>query len=319
MIYHFDQRSLDCIRSFLWSHGVLMLFRAACFGSTLLPDASGMCHTSLFTGSCHDLIFSGHVMIMLLAVLYGSHFFVLPRALRLLLGADCAATSLLVIITRNHYAVDVLLAIFLTPFVFVAFTRHPALVGLCCLCPDKVLGKSSLLGLSLVRFGGGGSGGGGGGGVAGARAGVAADADADLELGDDGYPLPRPVDVRRVAESAHAVLRLWGLRPRLVIFRNRERRAVYRDEDAGGSNSGDDNNGAIGGGGGGGGSGGGGGDGDEDGDEDGDGSDYDAEFSAVSSDDDGGGLEKGARGGGNAGPLVVAQAQPADGSRGHGR
>ena len=73
--------------------------------------------------------------------------------------------------------------------------------------------------------------------------------------------------------------------------------------------SGDDNdNGAIGGGGGGSGGGGGdgGGDGDEDGDEDGDGSDYDAEFSDVSSDNDGGG-------------LVVAQAQPADGSRGHGR
>jgi hypothetical protein len=37
--------------------------------------------------------------------------------------------------------------------------------------------------------------------------------------------------VRLVAESAHAVLRLWGLRPRLLIFRDREALAAYRDGD----------------------------------------------------------------------------------------
>jgi len=187
-------------------------------------------------------------------VLFGQHFFALPRALRVLAGADCAATSLLVIITRNHYAVDVLLALFITPFVFVAFTRHPALVGLGCLRPEKLLSKPSLLGDSLEGARSGGDRGGlsardggapplrrrpgccpaaGAGsevdGNAGADAGASADASAESRLGDDGYALPRQLDVRLVAESAHAVLRLWGLRPRLLVFRDREALAAYRD------------------------------------------------------------------------------------------
>ena len=65
----------------------------------------------------------------------------------------------------------------------------------------------------------------------------AADADAgtgasaESQLGEDGYPLPRQLDVRLVAESTHAVLRLWGLRPRILIFRDREALAAYRDGD----------------------------------------------------------------------------------------
>ena len=67
MLAHFDQRSLDCFRTFLLAHGALLLTRGLAFIGTLLPDASQQCHTSLFVGGCHDLIFSGHVSISMLA------------------------------------------------------------------------------------------------------------------------------------------------------------------------------------------------------------------------------------------------------------
>lgn len=69
LLFHLDQRSLDAFRTFLWVHGFLMATRALAFASTLLPDASRQCHASRFLGSCFDLIFSGHVVMMILPLL----------------------------------------------------------------------------------------------------------------------------------------------------------------------------------------------------------------------------------------------------------
>jgi hypothetical protein len=38
MLWHFDQRALDAIRTFLWVHGPLVVMRGLCFSSTLLPN-----------------------------------------------------------------------------------------------------------------------------------------------------------------------------------------------------------------------------------------------------------------------------------------
>ena len=43
MLWCFDQRALDSIRTFLWVHGSLMVMRGVCFSSTLIPDASQQC------------------------------------------------------------------------------------------------------------------------------------------------------------------------------------------------------------------------------------------------------------------------------------
>lgn len=153
MLYHFDQRSLDCIRTFLWTHAFLLCFRAISFSSTLLPDSSQTCHTSIFTGSCYDLIYSGHVMIMLLSILLGQHFFILNPIINAIFILDLAVTSVLVIVTRNHYTVDVVIALLMTPLTFIAFTRHPPLVSLSCLVPEKILAKESKVKSCISCFG----------------------------------------------------------------------------------------------------------------------------------------------------------------------
>lgn len=129
LLSHIDQRSLDAFRLFLWCHAALMATRAASFASTLLPDASQQCHTSLFVGSCHDLMFSGHAMIMTLATLVLQHFFALPAGARRLLWASNAGVAVLIVATRNHYTVDVVAALALAAAVWGAFSRHPALLA----------------------------------------------------------------------------------------------------------------------------------------------------------------------------------------------
>lgn len=163
-----DQRSLDALRTFLWAHGTLMALRALSFTGTLLPDPSRSCHDSLFIGSCHDLVFSGHAMILTLAGLVHRHFFALPPTLDAALWANGAGVLFMVVASRNHYTVDVVVAVVVTTAVFVAFTRHPSLVALAVAHPMHVLAKhmppAAAAALLAAAHAGAGVGGGGGGG-----------------------------------------------------------------------------------------------------------------------------------------------------------
>jgi hypothetical protein len=137
MLRAFDQRALDALRTFLWSHGVLMALRGTFFSATLLPDASQSCSSSPFLGACHDLVFSGHVLIMTLGALTSVYFFRIPAIAQVLLAAHCAATALLIAAARNHYTLDILVAAVLTPLVFYWWTTHAAGLRLAILRPDE--------------------------------------------------------------------------------------------------------------------------------------------------------------------------------------
>lgn len=203
MLYHFDQRSLDCFRTFLVSHGVLIFLRAISFAGTLLPDASQQCHVSLFVGSCHDLIFSGHVTIMLICVLLAQHYYEIPPVLRVFVGLDAAIVCFFVISSRNHYTVDVVLAVVVTLLVYLAFTRHPFLVSLCVETPVNVLALPTLLDAGQR------------GGVCGC---VGPHDDPPLRTTREGYPVLGDGEaLRRMSEHAFGALRLLGLRPSLTM------------------------------------------------------------------------------------------------------
>ena len=161
-----DQRALDALRVFLWCHAALLTTRALSFSSTLLPDASQQCRAAAVTGwlgGCHDLIFSGHVTIMSLAALVLQHFFTVRATSRALLWGAHAAVCGLVIACRNHYSVDVLLAVVLSAAVFGAFTRHPRLLALSAAAPHHALLRDvtrwgSAAVARAARAGGGGAG-----------------------------------------------------------------------------------------------------------------------------------------------------------------
>ena len=99
---------------------LIMFIRAFTIISTILPKHE-KCVTnvgniqSLILGDCYDKIFSGHTSFMLLLTLlyYREHIIHLP----MLLGVNLL-NIFLILATRSHYTVDVLLAIFVTTTIY---------------------------------------------------------------------------------------------------------------------------------------------------------------------------------------------------------
>lgn len=112
-------RGRHTAEALLVSHALLLCMRAACFCSTLLPDAStkGKHPSALLpvSGGIHDLVFSGHMTFTLLMACATWHASPSGSAALVLC---CVAQSYGILMLRKHYAVDVLLAWFLTPLVF---------------------------------------------------------------------------------------------------------------------------------------------------------------------------------------------------------
>lgn len=86
---------------------------------TVLPDSSLSCtdkhgpHGSLF-GSCNDLIFSSHMALALLAAYFFVNRVVVAAnaAVVLVVAAVLAMYGGLIIATRSHYSIDVLVSVF---------------------------------------------------------------------------------------------------------------------------------------------------------------------------------------------------------------
>jgi len=99
---------------------IIMFIRAFTIISTILPKHD-KCITdvgslrSMILGDCFDKIFSGHTSFILLLTLlyYREHIIHLP----MLLGVNIL-NIFLILATRSHYTVDVLLAIFVTTTVY---------------------------------------------------------------------------------------------------------------------------------------------------------------------------------------------------------
>lgn len=108
----------EALETFFTKHGILFYLRPLLFSSTLLPDSSQMCLTSKSIGSCFDLIFSGHSSIMFLSTYILRDIFNIGAVLFYTLQFNNLLTSFLIIVCRNHYTVDVLLAIIITHFVY---------------------------------------------------------------------------------------------------------------------------------------------------------------------------------------------------------
>jgi hypothetical protein len=112
------QISNDALEIFFSKHGTLFYLRPLLFSSTLLPDSSQNCIQNRSLGSCFDLIFSGHASIMYLCTYILRDIFKIGALLYYTLQFNNIFTSFLIIICRNHYTVDVLLAIIITHFVY---------------------------------------------------------------------------------------------------------------------------------------------------------------------------------------------------------
>lgn len=108
---------------YIRQNAALMLMRAAATAVTILPPAYEGCHSDylLLRGGCYDKVFSGHTAYQLLAALHARRL-AFPAGRKnayaaYLLFVPVLVEACLLVATREHYTVDVLIAVFLAVLV----------------------------------------------------------------------------------------------------------------------------------------------------------------------------------------------------------
>lgn len=113
--YFNDSLTIEFLTKFL----IIMFIRAFTVISTVLPKYENCDETftfrSFFLGGCYDKIFSGHTsFILLLTLIYWREHLINGATL---LGINFV-NILAILLTRSHYTVDVILAVFVTTTIF---------------------------------------------------------------------------------------------------------------------------------------------------------------------------------------------------------
>jgi len=105
----------DLLDTFLKKCSVIMIIRSICIWTTILPPARKCSPDAFifFHGGCYDKMFSGHIAYQLLAVLRINRVIPNPRLAKFLF-ASVIFEAFLLIASREHYTIDIVMAIFIT-------------------------------------------------------------------------------------------------------------------------------------------------------------------------------------------------------------
>ena len=100
---------------------IIFILKIILSSVTILPDPSSKCKDNInnnfklfFYGGCYDLIFSIHMALCLLILSFLKKNNIINHQICILIAIIQAT---LIILTHNHYTVDVLLAFIVVPFV----------------------------------------------------------------------------------------------------------------------------------------------------------------------------------------------------------
>lgn len=114
-----SERKSYAFHSFLLALSVMYTIRAILFVSTTLPDPSGKCDPDGLFGTCSDLIFSGHIGLTMISLLYLHKYFYGSALFSAFSALLLFVMSFFVLLNNNHYTVDVILALIIPFFIYV--------------------------------------------------------------------------------------------------------------------------------------------------------------------------------------------------------
>lgn len=115
----FIKNPVPLVKEFIGKYLLIMVFRALTMMSTILPKHEkcdpNLTWIQMIKGQCYDKVFSGHMSFVLLATLLylREGFISVPTFLALNIAEFSS-----IVLTRSHYTVDVILAIFITYLVY---------------------------------------------------------------------------------------------------------------------------------------------------------------------------------------------------------
>ena len=113
----------------------IRLFRLITMSITILPQPNKNCKPPeerntldrWFMGGCNDSIFSGHMSMMLVLLLYINKS-VRSKTIKWLMLIFAISYSLLILMLRNHYSVDVILAWFISITTYIIYENKEYLL-----------------------------------------------------------------------------------------------------------------------------------------------------------------------------------------------
>lgn len=111
-------RNGSAFKDYLSYYIVIILIRCVFINSTILPKTKH-CHVKSYidmSNSCYDKIFSGHFTTLFLATLIFYKYSIITNVYVLIIMN--VVNALLILMTRSHYTVDIMVALITTLLVF---------------------------------------------------------------------------------------------------------------------------------------------------------------------------------------------------------
>lgn len=120
IIYLFYKKhNISILYNFIIIFAFIQIVRALLFSLTLLPDSSNNCTFGLFSGSCNDLLFSGHISVVLLIILFVNKYKLFnSKFIKNILILIFILMSLFILSSRNHYSIDIITALIITYIIY---------------------------------------------------------------------------------------------------------------------------------------------------------------------------------------------------------
>lgn len=112
-------------------YALLLILRGLTFSVTRMPPPRTYCEAykiqSFFLGGCSDMMYSGHTTLLTLCALFLCTYSNPSSLLVVFVIVFLCVSLTLLVLTRHHYSSDILVAVFLSVFAFLALRlRQPA-------------------------------------------------------------------------------------------------------------------------------------------------------------------------------------------------
>ena len=124
-IYFYINNKIEVISKSFLVLAICFFLRTILFNITILPIPRN-CQLLLFSGGCHDLLFSGHYILLTLSLFMIFNFTNIKYYVKLVLLLVSFISIYGTIICKNHYTIDIVLSFVITYLVcYIVFYPYP--------------------------------------------------------------------------------------------------------------------------------------------------------------------------------------------------
>ncbi len=114
----YKKRNISIFNHFIILLAIIQFVRGILFSLTLLPDSSQNCTYGILLGSCNDLLFSGHIAVVFIILLFTYQYKLFSNQIQKIFLFLFVFMILFILSARNHYSIDVIVALLTTYIIY---------------------------------------------------------------------------------------------------------------------------------------------------------------------------------------------------------